>query len=135
MTDTLTWGDRLVVATFHQEGGLAVALKRIQALLGPMIGSRPTFAKLLRADGPESLGEKDQFRAWLLLAAYGEDPADWGLSPDVVPAYIDPDRLRTDLLPRLDSNQEPTGRRSAAVSPFPHDRVSNPPRPGLLAAA
>ena len=81
----VTWGDELVVATFHTEGGLLNAVRRIHAAVGDEIGLNNAFKALFFATDPAELNERQQRRAWLLLTAYGLDPADWGITDDVLP--------------------------------------------------
>lgn len=95
----VTWGEALVVAAFRHDGGLREATRRIHSVIGEHIGTRNTFAKLLRLNTPEGLASKDLFRAWLLLTAFGEDAPEWGVSDDVVPAGYDRAHLRSALDP------------------------------------
>ena len=110
----VTWGETLVIAAFRWPGGINPAVHRIQALVGPHIGVRNTFAKLLRVEDVADLGDRDLFRAWLLLVALGQEPIDYGIADDAVPSGYDVVMLR-DKLPRLDSNQQPSGYQSAQV--------------------
>ena len=105
----VSWGEALVVAAFREPRGLAGAVERIHAAVGDFIGTRNTFAKLLRVSDPSGLDARDEFRAWLLISAFGEDPVTWGIPDSVVPPSMDPERLRIDLRPRHDSNVQPTG--------------------------
>jgi hypothetical protein len=108
-TRQVTWGEALVVELFKTDGGLKAAVNHIANLMGKTIGTRNTFAKLTRADDPAELADKDLWRAWLLLTALGHDPIEWGIDPSVVPGYIDiPDLRRRLLLPRMDSNHQPS---------------------------
>jgi hypothetical protein len=99
MTDhrLVTWGEALVVEAFKMSGGLRAAVDAIHAEVGPHIGSRNTFAKLFKSDSPEALADVDRFRAWLLLATFGQDPADWGIPDGVVPKAFDQGELRSAL--------------------------------------
>ena len=108
LTRQVTWGEALVVELF-KAGGLKGAVERITSLMGKAVGTRNTFAKLLRVDDPSSLSERDRWRAWLLLAALGLDADEWGVGDQVVPDYITdiPDLRRKLLLPRLDSTSQP----------------------------
>jgi hypothetical protein len=112
ITREVTWGDALVVELFKTPGGLKAVVDAIVEEVGRTIGTRNTFAKLLRVDDPYKLGDRDLYRAWLLLAALGQDPSEWGINENVVPRSIDLDttraRLREMMLPRLDSNQQPS---------------------------
>jgi hypothetical protein len=92
---TVTWGDALLVHTVkHHPRGLQQAVENIRGTVGREIGVRNSFAKLYMTDDPEELTPKDQWRAWLLLTAINEKPADWGISDDVLP-YIHRDRIGT----------------------------------------
>ncbi len=86
--------------------GLQGVVELIHAEVGQMVGSRNTFAKLFRAQGPEEMDEKDQYRAWLLLCVFGQDPARWGIPDTVVPRAHDPERLGA-ALSRGDALYEP----------------------------
>lgn len=98
-TRQVSWGDALVVQQFKHPGGLKAAVETIRSVVGPLAGSRPTFQKFLIVADPSTLHEKDRFRAWLLLAAFGEEPADWGIEDSAVPAaFGDPDQLKAELL-------------------------------------
>lgn len=108
----VTWGDGLVVAAFHADGGLKAAVDRIHAAVGPHIGNRNTFAKFLRVEDPGTLRERDRFRAWLLITALGEDAPAWGVSDDVVPSAFDLEELRCAI---RDSNPEPADSKPRAV--------------------
>ncbi|TFB88628.1 hypothetical protein [Cryobacterium luteum] len=108
MNRTVTWGDALVVAAFHSPGGLKSAVTAIAREVGPHIGNRNTFAKLLRVTSPTDLSEKDRWRAWLLLAAFGEDPRDWGILDQVVPTSIDRPALLERLTVRPKGFEPPT---------------------------
>ena len=118
-TRSFSWGDGLVVAAFKAPGGLKQAVDRIHEHVGPYIGVRNTFSKLLTVDDPGTLNPKDQLRAWLLITALGDRPEAWGIPDKVVPKVFDIEELRT-VLPRLDSNQQPAGypvRRKAGGRP------------------
>jgi hypothetical protein len=65
----VTWGEGLVVEMFKVPGGLKAAVDHITAVMGKTVGTRNTFAKLLRVDDPNSLADVDKWRAWLLLTA------------------------------------------------------------------
>lgn len=118
VTREVTWGDALVVEMFKAHGGLKAAVDHIAKVMGKTIGSRNTFAKLLRVDDPSDLNGADLWRAWLLLTAIGRDPQDWGISDAIVPTYIDiPDLSSRLLLPRQESNLQPPGRESKSLRP------------------
>ncbi len=85
----VTWGEGLVVELFKTHGGLKAVVEAIAGEVGPMIGTRNTFGKLLHVENPEDLSAKDQWRAWLLLTALQQDPAEWGIGNDVVPNAVD----------------------------------------------
>lgn len=98
-TRQVTWGEAIVVAGFRCPGGIKGAVERIRLAVGDHIGTRNTFAKLTHVDDPAELAERDVFRAWLLLAALGEEPNGWGLADDVVPPVADAAVLRTLVRP------------------------------------
>ena len=108
LTREVSWSDGLVVAAFRHPHGLRGAVESIQAELGPQIGSRNTFAKLLRGVDPRELSARDLFRAWLLLVALREQPLAWGVPDTAVPPGYDVERLRR-ILPWAPwgSNPEP----------------------------
>lgn len=108
VTREVTWGEGIVVAGFRSPGGLKGAVDRIQSVVGAHIGTRNTFAKLTHVDDPSLLSERDRFRAWLLLAALSEEPAEWGIDDDVVPPLADAKHLQALVRPRQDSNLQPT---------------------------
>lgn len=97
ITREVGWGDAIVVELFKTVGGLKVTIEAIQSELGPTIGNRNTFAKLLRMDDPADLNDKDRWRAWLLLTALRQTPEDWGISNDIVPGLYDPELIATRL--------------------------------------
>lgn len=96
-TRQVSWGDALVVELFKTPGGLKAAVDRITEEVGVTAGTRNTFGKLLRVDDPATLAERDQWRAWLLLAALGQAPGEWGISDRVVPRSVDLHALRQRL--------------------------------------
>ena len=100
-TREVAWGDALVVEVFHVQGGLKAVVDAIVAEVGPMVGTRNTFAKLLHVSDPSGLGAKDLWRAWLLLAALHHNPDDWGVSSDNAPASVDTEALRARLEARV----------------------------------
>lgn len=107
----VTWGGGLVVETFGVAGGLRRIVDVIRQEVGPHIGVRNTFAKLYNVTDPDLLDERDQFRAWLLLSALGQDATEWGIDLTVVPRSVDASALRARLAaacPRQDSNLRPT---------------------------
>lgn len=106
VTREVSWGDALVVAAFHA-GGIKAAVERIHAQIGSTVGSRNTFAKLLKEGGPDGLGARDLWRAWLLIAALGEEPSDWRVSDEHVPAAFDAEALKQALCPGRESNSRP----------------------------
>jgi hypothetical protein len=89
-----TWGEGLTLAVHRTDGGLVRASDRIRDVLGPIVGSRNTFGKLLNAPSPDALNATDQFRAWILVTTLGANPADWGLSDMMVPSGYDIAHLR-----------------------------------------
>jgi hypothetical protein len=98
---TVSWGEALVVETFHTQGGLQAAVDAIVAEVGSMVGTRPTFAKLLHVQSPEELSDRNRTRAWLLLAALHREPRDWGLRDDDAPGSLDPEALKARLRARV----------------------------------
>lgn len=97
-TRQVTWGQALRVELVEVDGGLKAATDVIKRELGELIGTRNTFAKLLRVDDPAELGEADQWRAWLLLTAIGLEPADWGVAATAVPKYVDAAALAENIV-------------------------------------
>ena len=106
-TVQLSWGDALVLKVHRRRVGLQPYVDAIRAAVGKHIGTRPTFAKLYDVDDVSRLSEVDQYRAWLLLTAMGEDPDDWGIRASVVPPAHDVEHLRKLLCAIRDSNPEP----------------------------
>ncbi len=102
----VVWGDALVALQFRHAGGLQAAVDVIRAEVGPQIGVRATFQNLLRVEDPAALSERERFRAWCLLATFGQDPARWGIPDTVVPRAHDPERLGA-ALSRGDALYEP----------------------------
>jgi hypothetical protein len=96
-TRTVTWGDALLAEATKAPGGLKQAVETIREEVGPLIGTRNTFAKLLKAEGPESLNESDLWRAWLLLVVLGQEPADWDVDLSVMPRAYSERALRANL--------------------------------------
>jgi hypothetical protein len=93
----VTWGEALKLRAYHR---LDPRVRHIQTVVGQEYGSRNTYGKLFKVETPEELTkEGDQVRAWLLLAATGAEPNDWGIPDDVLPLGFHPGILR-DLLPR-----------------------------------
>lgn len=118
VTPAVTWGDALLAKIFRHPGGLNHCVGVIREELGPIIGVRNTFAKLLRVEDPAALKDADIFRAWLLLTVLGEDPAAWGINAEeAVPAGYDRDRL-TEVLPVAGAGFEPatSGLRAPVLS-------------------
>jgi len=101
MTRQVSWGDALTIEVFHIHGGLRAITDAIIAEMGPTIGGRTTFAKLLHVQSPEMLNSAYRWRAWVLLAALGQDPADWGLGDDDTPASVDAEALKSRLRARV----------------------------------
>jgi hypothetical protein len=92
----ITWGEALRTEIEHRPG-LARIVRSVRAELGPVIGTRTTFAKLFEVERPEDLDESEQFRAWLVLTSVGFRPRDWGIdpAPAVPPGY---NRKRLELV-------------------------------------
>lgn len=86
------FGDALLLDA-RAVGGLNPAVGRIHSVVGETIGSRPTFAKLLDMVDPPTR-KQDRERAWLLLTAIGQDPADWELGDFKPPSSWDTEALR-----------------------------------------
>jgi hypothetical protein len=109
-TRQVSWGDALTIEVFHTNGGLKAITKAITVEMGPTIGSRNTFAKLLHIQSPEVLNGRDSWRAWVLLAAVGQEPSDWGLNDDNAPASVDTEALKVRLraLVRREGIEPPT---------------------------
>ncbi len=112
LTRQVSWGDALVVEQFRYPGGLKAAVQVIQQEIGTHIGVRGTFQKLLRVTDPDTLAERDRFRAWLLLATFGQDPGGWGIRDDVVPRSFDSAALRETLAALRDTPRYIVVRRS-----------------------
>lgn len=92
-TRVIGFGDALQLAANAAPGKLNAAVKRIHAAVGPHVGNRNTFAKLFElVDVPAK--EKDRERAWLLLLALAQDPAEWGMGDYEPPAAISQESLR-----------------------------------------
>jgi len=133
----VTWGHALLATVVTTPGGLNKAVDRIRGCVGPQIGTRNSFSKLYRVTDPTKISLTDQWRAWLLLTAVGETPAEWDISETVVPAIH---RDRTGTLERLlytprDLNPEPTGYGSARVVALrPANRNDHDRRPPKRAA-
>jgi hypothetical protein len=98
-TRSVDWGDALFACAFHYPGGLKRAVERIHLAVGPIVGSRPSFHKLRAVTDPAALPERDAFRAWLLLVAFGEDPTDWGIAEPPMPTLYSADDIRHALAP------------------------------------
>lgn len=117
-TRQVSWGDALTIEVFHTPGRLKAITDAITVEMGPTIGSRNTFAKLLRVQSPETLNSRDKWRAWVLLAALGQEPSDWNLSDDNAPASVDTGALKARLRAWCavrDSNPEPADIQNAQV--------------------
>lgn len=100
-TRVVSWGDALVVQQFKHTGGLKAAVETVRRVVGPQIGVRATFQNLLKVEDPAELSERERFRAWALIAAFGEDPTEWGLPDAVVPVAFDPAALKNRFLVEL----------------------------------
>lgn len=114
---SVAWGDALVASSFKYPGGLKHAMDTIRASVGLGVGSRAAFLKLFHATDPAALDADDAFRAWLLIATFGDDPNEWGITDAAVPAGHDPVTLRVALRARRDSNSQPSDPKSDD-SPF-----------------
>lgn len=97
VTREVSWGEGIVVEVFRTHGGLRTVVQAITDEVGATVGTRNTFAKLLRVEDPSTLGERDRWRAWLLLTALHQDPAEWGIGDGVVPRSLDADLLASRL--------------------------------------
>lgn len=90
------FGDALRLEATTTPGGLNHAVDRIRDAVGPQIGTRNTFAKLFRGpDVPSDVVERQ--RAWLLLLALGQNPAEWGMADFEPPSAWDLGALRDSL--------------------------------------
>lgn len=85
---TNNWGQSLVIAIHQTPGGLNKAVDTIRSQYGSTVGVTNSFRKLYNCADPSELNSTDQWRAWLLLTAIGEDPAEWGIYNDVVPGGV-----------------------------------------------
>lgn len=100
-----TWGQALVLALYETKGVTPV-VDSIQGVLGKQVGTRNSFAKLQNIENVSELRGKDQYRAWLLLIAIGEEPTDWGVSdPDMQVPIVE--TMREMLSPVSDLNRRP----------------------------
>jgi len=97
----VTWGEGLVVETFRTHGGLRAVVEAIIAEVGPTVGTRNTFAKLLRVEDPGTLSPRDRWRAWLLLAALGQEPGEWAVDDSNAPPSVDVEALKSALQARV----------------------------------
>ena len=97
ITKQVSWGDAIVVELFRTPGGLKAVVDAIIEEVGPTVGTRNTFAKLLRVEDPEAMSDKDKWRAWLLLVALHQDPNEWGIGDAPIPRSLDADMLMTRL--------------------------------------
>lgn len=102
---TIVWGDHLRLLVTRR-GGMKPAVERIQSAAGELVGSRATFAKLLSVSSPAELDQTDSVRAWLLLAALNQEPAEWGVADEVLPPIYEKDRLK-EMCAARDLNPEP----------------------------
>lgn len=109
------WGPALRIEVDRQPGGLYTLVELIHQQVGREIGTRTSFMPLWRAGGPDYLGEKERRRAWFLLVACGQNPAEWGIDDDVLPPAWYRDRVR---LARMIRHAVETERdRRAAANP------------------
>lgn len=123
-TRTVTWGDALLAKTVkHDPRGLARAVDSIHGVIGKQIGVRNSFSKLYAIEDTADMRHNDQWRAWLLLTAIGEDPEEWGIDASVVPS-IHSDRL--DTLRRLLTG---SGHPSDYKGQVSHTAATSKPRP------
>ncbi len=93
VTRQVSWGEGLMVEMSKVPGGLNALVTAIRSQFGVVVGSRNTFKKLYDVQDPNDLPLRDQFRAWLLLAAVGQEPTEWGLSVTCVPPAVALDGL------------------------------------------
>lgn len=96
-TRQVRWGEALIVEVAKIPGGLLHVSNAIKAAVGPVAGTRNTFAKLYDVGDPAELNERDLYRAWLLLAALGQQPGEWGVPDDII-THAAPDALRARLV-------------------------------------
>lgn len=93
-TRTVGWGEALLLEVHYRSPGLNPLVTAINEAVGGM-GVRNTYAKLYNyVQPPTAADPKDYFRAWLVLTALGQNPAEWGISDDAVPAGYDLERVR-----------------------------------------
>lgn len=83
----VTWGQHLLLTAVNRHG-LKAAVDAISDTTGGVLGTRNTFAKLFDLETPPDVATKEYDRAYALLLALGEDPADWGIDDDFVPALL-----------------------------------------------
>lgn len=86
-----TWGDGIK----RQAQATDRVVSAIRSLAGDFYGTTNTFAKL---HGMEEAPTDPtwRFRAWLLLTAWGFDPAAWGIEVDF-PSALDLKRLKRQM--------------------------------------
>lgn len=80
----VTWGEHLHLEVNHRGPGLKPLVDCIRIATGPALGTRNTFAKLFDLDRPPLAATVQYERAYALLVAAGQDPADWGIDEDLV---------------------------------------------------
>lgn len=103
-----SWGDRLKRATGRNH---RAAVAAIAENVGPLIGTRNTFAKLYSYDeAPGADDPTDRIRGWLLLVTLGYEPSDWGIDADVLPPAWDAERVRDLLFSRIGWSQTMSSR-------------------------
>jgi len=78
------WGVALRHLVDQQPGGLKRLSEAIAEEVGPELGSRNSYRELFMASSTEMLNPTQQRRAWYLLSACGVDPAEWGVSDEVL---------------------------------------------------
>lgn len=124
---SVTWGDDFSLKV-RRAGGMPKVVARLADVWGKTAESRGTLDKLRNCHvGPEAMTDVERWRAYQVLVVIGQDPADWGIDRrdlGVPPSLVDYFHRALDGpggpgLPRLDSNQKPTGHRRTTSVEFP----------------
>lgn len=83
-TRTINFGQALRLEATVYDGGLKAAVAKITEAMGAGYGTRPTFAELFKLEDAPTKPIEQQ-RAYLLLLALDQNPADWGMGDFVPP--------------------------------------------------